>query len=62
MNYIVIEEEAVSQLNKVVNECIRDGFRPQGGVVVVNKENGNTYYIQTMLRKELMAPIPLPVR
>jgi len=52
MNYLAIEKETISQLNKAVNECIRDGFVPQGGIAV-NKENGKTYYIQAMISKEM---------
>ena len=53
MNYLAIEKETISQLNKAVNEFIRDGFKSQGGVAVVTKENGKTYYIQAMISKEL---------
>jgi Domain of unknown function (DUF1737) len=53
MRYRVIEAKDVEGLEQDVNEHIRDGWRPLGGVCVVNSQ-ANTYawwFYQAMTRE-----------
>ena len=52
MRYRVIEAKDVEGLEQDVNEHIEDGWRPLGGVAVVNSQ-ANTYawwFYQAMIR------------
>jgi Domain of unknown function (DUF1737) len=52
MRYRLIEAKDVEGLEQDVNEHIRDGWKPLGGVAVVNSQN-NTYawwFYQALVR------------
>lgn len=52
MHYRIVEAKDVEGLETDVNEMIRDGWTPLGGVCVVNSQN-NTYswwFYQAMTR------------
>ncbi len=50
MEYTVVIEELPSRFIEEVNDLIKDGWRPQGGVAVMVNKNGEGYQFQAMVR------------
>ncbi len=49
MNYIIIQADRISKLNKEVCEAIREGFIPSGGICFDGK-----VYLQAVVKKEVL--------
>jgi len=47
--YSVMDNSCLSTLEKYVNECIRSGWQPFGGISV-SYDNHRTHYAQAMVR------------
>ena len=50
MQYLIVEDKSNSSLDDIVNELIRTGWVPQGGVAVYLGERGYPVFVQAMIR------------
>ena len=52
-NYKILEEHALEDLEKSVRNKIKDGWVPQGGVIVINNmPTALVIYVQAMVKNE----------
>lgn len=51
MDYVIRDEYEINSLQEKVNAYIEKGFRPIGGVSVVNQKDGFIDYLQSMVRE-----------
>jgi len=52
MHYWIVSEGNLISLEKSVNQCLKEGYRPIGGIAVVAKSGGFFSYYQAMFREE----------
>ena len=45
-------EEVLTQLDKSVNQKLKKGWKPQGGVTIIGKDYHPCYACQTMIKDE----------
>ena len=51
MQYKVVKEDSISDLESAVNDWIQGGYEPQGGVAVATNETTYYVYYQAMVRR-----------
>lgn len=52
MKYRVISESYPWELEKKVNEFIKEGWEPQGGIAIERYGEISAYYFQAMIKRE----------
>jgi len=52
MDYIILDDFEVKQLEKKVNDHIQRGFKPKGNVSAVVQGDGFVEYLQAMVKKK----------
>jgi len=50
MNYVILEDFEITNLQKKVNNHINKGYKPIGGIATAAQKDGFIEYIQSMLK------------
>ena len=53
MEYVILEAGSIEKLARQVNESIRDGWEPQGGISAASNQTMVWWYYQAMVRREI---------
>lgn len=51
-DYIIVQEVYDAQMERSVNDHIKDGWQPLGGISVIENEDGDKVYYQAMVKRE----------
>lgn len=51
MNYALIQAIEIDELENRVNDEIKNGYEPLGGISTSTLKNGEIYYCQAMIKK-----------
>ena len=50
MDYVILEDFELENLQEKVNSYIKDNYHPIGGIATVNQKEGFIEYLQAMLK------------
>lgn len=50
MNYVILDDFEVENLQKKVNTYIKKGYKPIGGISTANQKDGFIEYLQSMVK------------
>jgi len=50
IDYIVVSKTGPRPLQDAVQEYVREGWQPQGGIAVVADKEGSRFYFQALVR------------
>ncbi len=51
MEYKIVTNQYYGQLTSDVNDLIKSGWNPQGGIAVTRDDSGNTWFYQAMIKE-----------
>ena len=52
MDYVILDEFEIKSLQTKVNAYINKGYRPIGGISVVNQKDGFIEYLHCMIKED----------
>ena len=50
MEYVILDDFEAKKLQEKVNDCIKEGYRPIGGISAINQKDGFIEYLQSMVK------------
>ncbi len=50
MDYVILDDFELKNLQEKVNDLIKNGYQPIGGVSAVNQNDGFIEYLQSMVK------------
>ena len=51
MDYVILDDFEIKNLQEKVNVYIKKGYRPIGGISAVNQKDGFIEYLQNMVKE-----------